>query len=248
VDRSLRAEWAGLAGSRGGVGTFDAGQADELPEPARRWLAHAVPPGTPLWSSVELRMRGRIKLGAWRPFSAREVLAPPRGFVWAATTRLAGLPITGFDRYSSGTGEMRWRLLGLVPVMTAAGPDVTRSAAGRLAGEGTVWLPTAFAGARWTSGPDPDSAVATWHIGDQDESVQLRVGPDGALVEGLLHRWGNPDGRPFARYPFRVTVEAEHTFGGLTVPSVVRASWSPGDQPPSAGEFFRAEITGATYR
>jgi hypothetical protein len=38
---------------------------------------------------------------------------------------------------------MRWRLLGLIPVITAAGPDVTRSARGRLAGE-IALLPTAF--------------------------------------------------------------------------------------------------------
>jgi len=46
-----------------------------------------------------------------------------------------GLPVVGYDRLSSGTAQMRWRLLGLLPVMTAAGPDITRSAAGRLAGE-----------------------------------------------------------------------------------------------------------------
>ena len=38
--------------------------------------------------------------------------------------------MTGYDRLSSGTGEMRWRLLRLIPVMTAAGPDTTRSARG----------------------------------------------------------------------------------------------------------------------
>jgi hypothetical protein len=42
--------------------------------------------------------------------------------------------VTGHDRLSSGTGEMRWRLLRLIPGMTAAGPDITRSAYGRLAG------------------------------------------------------------------------------------------------------------------
>jgi hypothetical protein len=55
-------------------------------------------------------MRGHIRLGGWRPFTAQQVLAPS-GFVWAATARVAGLPVTGFDRYSSGTGQMRWRLL-----------------------------------------------------------------------------------------------------------------------------------------
>lgn len=46
---------------------------------------------------------------------------------------------------------MRWRLLNLVPVMTAAGTDVARSGAGRLASE-IVLVPTAFQDATWTRG------------------------------------------------------------------------------------------------
>ena len=67
-------------------------------------------------------MHGQIKLGRWRPFTARQVLAPPDGYLWAATARLASLPVTGYDRLSSGAGEMRWRLLRLIPVLTAAWP------------------------------------------------------------------------------------------------------------------------------
>ena len=93
-----------------------------LPEPARRWLSHAIAPGTPLWSSVELTMHGQIKLGRWRPFTARQVLTPPDGYIWAARTRLAGLPVTGYDRLGSGGGEMRWRLMRLIPVRTDWAP------------------------------------------------------------------------------------------------------------------------------
>ena len=246
--RSLRAEWARLATGPVPQRRFAADLVTGLPEPARRWLTHAVAAGTPLWPTVQLIMRGQIRLGAWRPFTARQLLAPPHGFIWAATARVAGLPVTGFDRYSSGTGQMRWRLLGLVPVMTGAGPDVTRSAAGRLAGEGVCWLPTAFTGAAWSAGPDPDTAVATSRIGDEEESVRLRVGPDGRLQEALVQRWGNPDGQPFGRYPFGVAVEAERTFGGVTLPSVLRAGWGWGTDRQNSGEFFRAEITEAVFQ
>jgi hypothetical protein len=246
--RSLRDEWTRLAAGVGDRGSFAPEPLAGLPEPVRRWLTHAIAPGTPLWSSAQLRMRGQIKLRTWRPFTARQVLAPPRGFIWAATARVTGLPVTGFDRYTSGSGEMRWRLLGLVPVMADDGADVTRSAAGRLAGEGTAWLPTAFADASWSAGPDADTAVATWRIGDHEEAVQLRIDPEGRLREIFLQRWGNPDGRPFGLYPFSVTVDAERAFGGLTIPSTVRATWWSDEPRPGDGEFFRAEITGATFR
>jgi uncharacterized protein DUF6544 len=245
--RSLRAEWAQLADPPAPDRAFAPDLVTGLPEPARRWLTRAIAPGTPLWSSVQLTMHGQIKLRAWRPFTARQVLAPS-GFIWAATARVGPLPLTGFDRYSSGCGKMRWRLLGLIPVMSASGAEVTRSAAGRLAGEATCWLPTGFSAASWAPGPEADTAVATRLIGGTDEAVQVRVAPDGRLVEGLLRRWGNPDGQPFDRYPFGIAFDAERTFGGVTLPSVIRAGWWWGTDRQDDGEFFRAEITQALFR
>ena len=243
--RARRSDWAALAAGDT-AGTFLPARAAELPEPARRWLAHAVRPGTPLWSSVELTMHGEIRLGRWRPFRARQILAPD-GFIWAATTRVAGLPVAGYDRYSGASGEMRWRLLGFVPVLGARGPDVTRSAAGRLAAEGLVFLPTVFSRAAWSTG-DVDTAVATMTIGDEQTTVRLRVDAAGRLRDVLLDRWGNPSGRPFGRYPFGVTVRDERTFGGITIPASFAAGWEHGTDRQAEGEFFRATITAAAFR
>jgi hypothetical protein len=243
--RSVRADWERLRSGTGRPETFDPSLVTGLPEPTRRWLLHAIAPGTPLWPSVELTMRGEIKLGAWRPFTARQVLAPPHGFIWAATARVCGLPVTGFDRLSSGSGQMRWRLGGLVPVLSAAGPDVTRSAAGRLAGE-MVLAPTTFRAATWTSGPDGDRAVVTCRIDGADERAELHVGPDGRLLDVSLQRWGNPSGAPYGRHPFGVAIEAEETFEGVTIGSRLRAGWFWGTDRQNDGEFFRAEITGVS--
>jgi hypothetical protein len=226
--------------------TFDPAMTTGLPEAARRWLSHAIAPGTPLWKRAELTMHGQIKLGRWRPFTARQVLAPPDGYLWAATARVAGLPVTGYDRLGSGTGEMRWRLLRLIPVLTAEGPDITRSAYGRLAGE-IALIPTAFRHAAWSGSEHPNTAVATWQFGDDTESAELQVRRSGRLAEIRVNRWGNPGGAPFGRYPFGVRVEAESTFGGITIPSVVRAGWWWGTERQQEGEFFRAEITGAVF-
>jgi hypothetical protein len=238
------------------AGTFDPAMTAGLPEAARRWLGHAIAPGTPLWSSAELTMHGQIKLGRWRPFTARQVLTPPGGYSWAATARLAGLPVTGYDRLGTGQpgagksgaggGEMRWRLLRLIPVLTASGPDVTRSARGRLAGE-IALIPTAFRHAAWSQAECANTAIATWQFGDDTEAAELRVRRSGRLAEIRVNRWGNPGGAPFGRYPFGVRVEAESTFGGITIPSVLRAGWWWGTDRQHEGEFFRAEITGAVF-
>jgi hypothetical protein len=226
--------------------TFDPAAAMGLPEPAQRWLGHAIAPGTPLWSSVELTMHGQIKLGRWRPFIARQLLTPPDGYIWAARTRLAGLPVTGYDRLASGGGEMRWRLMRLLPVQNGSGPDVTRSAYGRLAGE-IVLIPTAYRHAAWSRGEHANTAIATWRFGDDTETAELRIARSGRLAEVRVNRWGNPGGAPFGRYPFGVRVEAESRFGGVTIPSVFRAGWWWGTDRQHEGEFFRAEITGAVF-
>jgi hypothetical protein len=245
--RRVRKDWAELSTPTPHPATFDPAMVADLPEPARRYLTHAIAPGTPLWQSVELSMAGHIKIGAWRPFTATQVVAPRRGYIWAANARLFGIPVIGYDRLSGGTGEMRWRLLDLVPVVSTDGPDMARSAAGRLASE-IALIPTAFGGATWTAGDGPDTAVASWGSGAEQERVVLHLGPAGQLQDVLMQRWGDPGGSPFGRYPFGVTVDGERTDGGVTLPAEVRAGWWRGTGRQDAGEFFRARITRVTFR
>lgn len=240
--RDCAADWARLAAPEPPAGVFDPDAVSELPEAAARWLRAAVPRGTPLIRAAVVHMRGDIKLGSWRSFTASLVVRPPAGFIWAATARVAALPVSGFDRYSSGSGQMRWRVLGAIPAVSAAGPDVDRSAAGRLAAE-SVFVPTAYQHATWASGPDAHSALATWHINDHVETVQLRVAADGALREISMARWGNPGGAAYGRHPFGVLVEDERAFDGIRLPSAVRAFWHWGTDRQAEGEFFRADIT-----
>ncbi|MFF0990848.1 DUF6544 family protein [Kocuria nitroreducens] len=219
-----------------------------LPEPARRWLGRAVPPGTPAWAVAELSMRGEIRLGgSWCTFSARQIIAPGIGFVWAARTRVLGLPVAGYDRYGPGGGELRWRLLGLVPVLSAAGPDITRSAAGRLAGE-AVTVPPACLGAAWSEGPSPDTAVMSWVLDGEREDALVRVDPEGRIQGLSMQRWGDPDGTGYGRHPFGVSLSGETDVAGVRVATVLRAGWAWGTDRQAEGEFFRARIDDVRFR
>jgi len=98
-------------------------------------------------------MRGSIKLNRWLPFRATQIIAPGVGFVWRA--RVGGL-IKGYDRYVDGEGEMSWKLARLLTVASGSGPDISRSAAGREAGE-ALWIPTALlprSGVEWLATDD----------------------------------------------------------------------------------------------
>ena len=233
-------DWQALASGAEAPAAFSAGMASDLPEPVRRWLTHAVAEGTPLARAVELRMHGEIFLGRWSPFTGVQRLSVTGGFVWAATARLLGLPIRGFDRWTRGSGEMRWRLFGIVPVASAAGADVTRSAAGRHAGELLVALPTAALSpqVRWRP-VDGDRAAADVHVGGTPHEVTVTVGADGALAELGMRRWGPLDRKAFGEQPFGATFDGELAAGGVRVPARVTAGYGYGTDAWEAGQFIR---------
>ncbi len=227
---------------------FSSGGVARLPQAGRRYLQHAIAPGTVLATAVRLRMHGETKLKRWLAFTAEEVISWTRGMIWRATVRLHGLPISGFDRLLDGAGVMRWRLLGVIPLVTASGPDISRSAAGRICAE-AVWLPSALCGdgVRWT-GWDPTHAEVRLTV--QRHALAMNVATDaaGRLTTVQLQRWGNPDGGPFRAVDFGGVAEDEQTFGGYTIPTRLRVGWYVGSrQFEPAGDFFRVTIDDARY-
>ena len=227
----------------GPLGGFEHSAVAALPEPARRWLTHAIEPGTPLYRRAELTMRGEIKLGErWHRFVAAQVIAPDTGFVWAARTHVAGLPVVGYDAYADGAGTMRWHLLGL-PVQSQAGSEPTLSAAGRLAAE-NVLVPTSLVAATWRHDVRPDTAGYYHHTrGPLTQAhVSVKVGPDGQLQSAAMWRWGMRARHSFGLHRFTVDFDRERRFGRVVVPDGIRASW-----PDGPGEFFRAQIDSMTF-
>jgi hypothetical protein len=223
-------------------GPFGPADLDGLPDPVRRYLGAAIALGTPLARTAQLQMQGTIRIGRWVPFRARELLAPLDGFVW--TARAAGV-VTGSDRYLDGTGVADWHLAGLLPVMHAAGPDVSRSAAGRAGGEG-VWLPTALLpryGVRWTA-EGRDRITAQYLAGGVPLRLRLRLDEAGRAASFVFHRWGDPDRTgTWAWHPFGGEVTGHRTFGGVTIPAAGRIGWLFGTDRWPDGEFFRFRIT-----
>jgi hypothetical protein len=223
--------------------SFSDAELEGLVEPVARYLTSAIAPGTPLARSARFTMRGSIKLGRrWVAFRAREVLAPHRGFLWSGRA-LGG--IVGSDRYLERRGVMDWRLLGLVRVAHAEGPDVSRSAAGRAGGE-AVWVPTALlprSGVSW-SVTDLHHATARYRVDDTELEVRLEFDDDARVRSLVFDRWGDPDGTgSWGLHPFGFEVTESATFGGVTIPSAGRVGWFHGTDRWPAGEFFRFEIT-----
>jgi hypothetical protein len=244
----LHDDWRRLTAPTEPAEPFDPGMVDHLPEPARRWLRHAIAPGTPLRRRVVLRQHGTIRLGgSWRPFTAVQALDPLNGFLWPVTAHLFGLPVHGFDRYSDGTGEMRHRLLG-VPVMTAAGPDIDRSAAARHTSE-IIWAPAAALAPEVGWRPvDEDRVTVLIPCGRWTFAPTLTVAPAGALRQLSIPRWTDAGGAGWREEPFTGELHADGTFGGYTIPTRFTAGWGHGTPRwDDGGAFVREHIDDATY-
>lgn len=228
-------------------GAFTQSQTACLPAAARRWLCHAIAPETPLANIAHLQMRGSIRLSPGGPLfamEATETLIAHHSFVWKAAVRRGPIRIVGEDKYDNGTGALHWALWNLIPVMSARGSDVDRSAAGRLAGE-MLLLPSALLRAAWR-GIDESRAVVTIHVPGPERPIDVEITIDeaGRLQAASFMRWqGNAAGGSYRR--FQMDEITESTFAGYTIPARFRAGWDLG----TAAEFpfFYAVIDSARY-
>ncbi len=222
---------------------FDPATVEHLPDAGRRFLLHAIAPGTPLVRSATLRMSGQMHLQPGGPafaMKAEQWLAPPRGFIWRARVSRGRLRISGSDRYVDSEGAMNWKLFGIVPVARAFGPEVTRSAAGRLAGE-SVFVPAALLpgnGAEWNAVDDAAARIVL-PVGDERVQFTLHVHGDGRLERVRIKRWREGEKeRPAGYASFDLDGFAdERTFDGYTIPTRFRAGWNL-DSPEGFPFFF----------
>ncbi len=248
--RELARQWQDLRRRTDPAEPFDPASVSSLPEPVSRYLRHSIAGGAPLARGVELSMGGEIRLkpeGDWLPMKAEEIIAPEAGFIWRVRVRMGLLAVSGADAYLHGEGSQRFRLWTCIPFLRASGPDVSRSALGRLAGE-SVFCPSGLLperGVQWRqTGPLAAEALLNRH----GEAVTLRLTfhPTGPLHTVQLRRWGDPDQTgTFGMRPFGMEVLEEGTFGGYTIPVRIRGGWHFGSE--GHFDFFHPVVTAARF-
>lgn len=220
-----------------------------LPEPAQRYLSHALgeSPGTA--PGVRLTMHGSVLQGERRlPLSAREVLVPPHGFVWRARAHLGPVVVSVRDFYLERESRVDVHLLGVVAMGGEHGPDTAASSRGRLAGE-SVWVPSMLAprqGVWWTE-LDDERADVHLLIDGVEESLTLRVDSEGRLAELRMHRWGDVGVEQHQPVPYGFAVTAERRFDGYTIPSELEGGWWYGTERYDPERASRFTIESAEY-
>lgn len=233
--------------------TFKPQMVEQVPEPARRYLLHAIAEGTPLASRVELLGEGEIRLkGEFKPFVSRQLLVARRGFVWKADLVA---PVVAVDHYLDDQSEVRVLAMGCLPVVRSGGADVTRSSRHRFAIE-HIWLPTALlpaAGVGWER-IDDSRARAKLLVDDEPLDLTLTIAASGRLEQVQMRRWsdqplpGQAGPQAFRLVDYAARVDAEGTFAGLTVPTGLSVGVLPPADANGLDEGFRITITDAEFR
>jgi hypothetical protein len=161
---------AGRARERPPV-VVDPARVATLPPPVQRYLEVTGAVTSPGFRVARLEQRGELRSGAGRegmPFVAEQVYAAdPPGFTWFATLRMAPM-VSGAvrDRYTGGEGAMLVKVLGLMTMVDARGPELDQGAALRFWGE-------MFAFPEMVTHP----AVAWEPIDDRTARVRIVDGP-----------------------------------------------------------------------
>jgi hypothetical protein len=214
----------------------------DLDEPVQRFFTHAIRDGAALGYGVCLTMTGRIKVGAWLPFTAEQTV-DGRSFGWHA--RVGWGPITPLrvtDRYADGAGRTEGRLLGRLVLFHADDANTTRSAAARAALESVVFAPTSVlpqSGVVWRADSD-DVIVGRFDLAPEHPEVRARIDDGGALMTVSALRWGNAGEKSFGYIPCGCEVHAERRFGDLLIPSRVSVGWW--FDTPRYAPFFTADV------
>jgi uncharacterized protein DUF6544 len=214
-----------------------------LDPPIARYFAHALDPGAEMSRGTQLRMRGRIKVGAWLSFRANWE-GDGRSFDWRARVGPGGL-LRVRDHFASGTGAMDIRLFARIRLVHAENEDTTRSAAGRAGLEAAIWAPASLLpehGVSWRAESD-NHIVATFDVPPERPEVHITVDPSGAVRSMWGMRWNDGSEGERGYLPFGGDIHDSHTFEGLTIASRLTVGWGYGT--PRYEPFFEAEIEAA---
>jgi hypothetical protein len=220
-----------------------------LPEIAIRYFRHAIQPGTPLSTTVQLDLSGTFLLGRLSfAMQSREVLRAPYDLVWLPELRSGPIRVSGSDGLVAGEAWTRFWLNGLLPVaQVGSSPDMLRSAQFRAASE-SIWAPAALLplnGAQWTQF-GPDRARVTFPMFNPAIPLELTIAEDGALQSIVGQRWSNANAdKRFRFQPFGGEILSEARFDGFTVPSEMVIGNGFGTD--RFDRFFQAKVDGIRF-
>lgn len=213
-----------------------------LPVPVQRFLDYSGVIGTPKIKQATLQQEGLFKTGrerSWVPFTATQVFnIEEASFEWKVKMKMAPLmTVSGRDALLGGQGSMKIKLLGLIPLVNAQGPEIDQGAMTRYLSE-TVWFPQAFLDDHITwEAIDTLSARATLTIHDRSVTGVFHFNEVGQVTYFECQRYAS-EGKQAVLRPWRTPIYEYTELSGLKIGFRGKAIW---DYPD--GEFTYVDVT-----
>lgn len=216
---------------------------DHLPGPVVRSLRRSGVVGRPTPLAVSLTQTGRIRPAEdkrWMKFTASETydLVEP-GFQWTASLRVGGMRLgKAVDTLAQGHGRMHVRVLGLIDILDASGPEMDQGALMRWFNE-TIWFPQIWASDLISWQPvDQASAVGSLESHGVVVTAEFRFDSAGRVVDFVADRYRQVDG-DFELTRWSTPITAYSVFDGMELPSQGSAVW---DLPDGDLEYIQITV------
>lgn len=207
------------------------GDLAHLPQPVQKYLRYVGVMGKPAVVNFHAVLDGdfaRNEQAGFMPIRAEQYNfydRPSRLFIIESS--LFGIPFEGFHRYAGTAATMRVQLARLIPLVHAAGPEMTRSETVTLFNDMCVFAPATLIdpAIRWENVDDRCVRATFTNAGNTIRAV-LMFGPDGELRDFLsVDRSQTTDGTVFVRCPWSTPIRNYREFHGFRLASEGDAVW-----------------------
>ena len=206
-----------------------------LPEPVQKFLRYTKIIGKEKIRTVRLKQGGYFRLKEnqkWMPIKAEQYYdADSVEFIWTGKINFIPLfSIRAKDKFIDGRGNLIVKLLGLIKIIDAKGPEIDQGEILRFLGE-CVWFPSAFLNdyIKWEA-IDSNSAKATINCKGISASAIFYFNKKGEIVKIKAKRYREENGK-FMLDDWEIPIIEYKMFNGIVVPSKVNVIWklSTGD-------------------
>jgi hypothetical protein len=220
-----------------------------LPAPVQRYLRYVGVVGHPRVQSVRIRFTGRIRSGPaapWMPLSAEQYSftdRPTRLFFMHA--RMFGLPVEALHAYADDQASMRVKVVSLVRMVDARGPEFTATETVTLFNDMCVMAPATLIdpAIRWEP-VDATHVGAVFTAAGHPITATLVFDDEGRLVDFFSDDRPSLDGNgvTFTRQRWSTPLSGYRAFGPYRLASRGEARYHAAQGEYAYGEFAMESI------
>ncbi|MET0385898.1 MAG: DUF6544 family protein [Polyangiales bacterium] len=223
-----------------------------LPTQVQRYVRASGAIGAPRVYNLRARWRGRMRgsaRDAWMPIEAEQLntFAPQSVRLFHMRARMKGVPVDVFHRFVASTATFRVRLLSMIPIVEARGPELSRAETVTILNDMCLLAPAALIdpALRWRVINEQRVGV-TFTRGAETVHAELRFDADGQLEDFASddRLRASPDGKTFTRQRWSTPTGDYRSFAGRRVGAHGRARWHA---PEGAFDYADFELEAVEY-